>query len=107
MITFFLVLTIHLCIYSSEISVKSFAHFYFILFYLFYFCLFSISWAAPMAYGGSQARGQIGAAAPGLCHSRSNSGSEPHLRPTPQFMAMPDLKPTEQSQGLNLHPHRC
>ena len=25
--------------------------------YLFIFCLFAISWAAPMAYGGSQARG--------------------------------------------------
>ena len=40
--------------------------------YLF-FCLFR---AAPSAYGGSQDRGQIGAIAAGLCHSRSNSGSE-------------------------------
>ena len=29
--------------------------------YLFIFCLFAISWAAPAAYGGSQARGRIGA----------------------------------------------
>ena len=28
-----------------------------------FFCLFAISWAVPMAYGGSQARGQIGAIA--------------------------------------------
>jgi len=38
------------------------------------FRLFSISWAAPAAYGGSQARGQIGAVATGLHHSHSNAG---------------------------------
>ena len=32
------------------------------------------------AYGGSQARGLIGAAAAGLCQSHSNSGSEPPLQ---------------------------
>ena len=32
--------------------------------YLFiYFCFFAISWAIPAAYGGSQARGLIGAVA--------------------------------------------
>ena len=55
------------------------------------FCLFAISWAAPMAYGGSQARGRIGAVAAGLHQSHSNMGSEPYLRPTPQLMATPDL----------------
>ena len=45
----------------------------------FFFCLF---WAAPLAYGVSQARGQIGAVASGLCHSHSNAGSEPHLHHT-------------------------
>ena len=44
----------------------------------------------PAAYGGSQARGPIGAVASGLHHSHSNLGSEPHLRPIPQLMAMPD-----------------
>ena len=39
----------------------------------------AISWAAPAAYGGSQARGGIGAAATGLRHSHSNARSEPHL----------------------------
>ena len=34
--------------------------------FCFCFCLFAISRAAPMAYGGSQARGQIGAVATGL-----------------------------------------
>jgi len=33
--------------------------------------------AAPKAYGGSQARGLIGAVAAGLHHSHSNGGSEP------------------------------
>ena len=37
--------------------------------------------AAPAAYGGSQARGRIGAAAAGLCQSHSNAGSELHLWP--------------------------
>ena len=45
------------------------------------FCLFR---AAPVAYGGSQARGPIGAIAAGLHHSHSNVGSKVHLRPTPQ-----------------------
>ena len=44
--------------------------------------------AAPAACGSSQARGQSGAAAAGLSHN--NKGSEPHLQPTPQLMAMPD-----------------
>ena len=42
------------------------------------------------AYGGSQARGQIGAIVAGLHQSHSNVGSEPRLRPTPQLTAMPD-----------------
>ena len=48
---------------------------------------FVFSRATPMAYGGSQARGLIGA---GLRHSHSNAGSKPCLRPTPQLMAMLD-----------------
>ena len=39
--------------------------------------------AAPVAYGSSQAQGQIRATAAGLHHSHSNIGSEPHLQPTP------------------------
>ena len=35
--------------------------------------------AAPVASGGSQARGQIGAVVAGLCHSLSNARSEPSL----------------------------
>uniref|UniRef100_A0A8C3W571 Uncharacterized protein n=1 Tax=Catagonus wagneri TaxID=51154 RepID=A0A8C3W571_9CETA len=41
-----------------------------------FFCLI---WAAPAAYGGSQARGLTGAAAAGLHHSDSNTGSKPCL----------------------------
>ena len=58
----------------------------------FIFCLFR---AALTTYGGSQAWGLIGATAVGLHHSHGHTGSEPHLRPTPQLMAMPD-------QTLNL-----
>ena len=46
--------------------------------------------AASMAYGGSQASSQIGAAAAGLHHSHSNSGSKPCLQPTPQLTEIPD-----------------
>ena len=35
--------------------------------------------AAPAAYGGSQARGLIGAVAPGLRHSHSNARSKTYL----------------------------
>ena len=43
-----------------------------------------------MAYGGSQARGLIGAVAGGLRHSHSNARFEPRLQPIPQLMAMLD-----------------
>ena len=55
---------------------------------LIYLFIFWLVRAAPVAYGNSQARGLIGAAAAGLCHS--NAGSKPHLQPTLQLMAMPD-----------------
>ena len=57
-------------------------------FFFFFFLLFL--WAIPTAYGGFQARGQIGAVATGLRQSHSNAGSEPSLQPTPQLMATPD-----------------
>ena len=55
--------------------------------FFFVFCLFR---ATPAAYGGSQARGPIGAVAAGLYHSYSNEVSEVCPRPTPQLMAVPD-----------------
>ena len=55
-----------------------------------YICLFSISKAAPAAYGDSQAGGLIRAIAADPHHNHSNSGSEPRLRPTPQLTARPD-----------------
>ena len=48
-------------------------------FFPFFFCLFR---TAPEAYGGSQAKGRIGAVAAGLHHSHSNAGSWTHwVRP--------------------------
>ena len=65
--------------------------FFFCLFVFFVFVFFfAISWAAPAAYGGSQARGRIGAVATGLHQTHSNAGSEPCLQPTPQLTATPD-----------------
>ena len=46
--------------------------FFFFFFFFFFFCLFR---AAYTAYGGSQARGPIGAVAAGLYQSHSNTGS--------------------------------
>ena len=43
-----------------------------------------------MAYGGSQARGQIEDVVTGLCQRHSNARSKPYLQPTPQLMAMLD-----------------
>ena len=46
------------------------------LFFFFVFCPFRFALAA---YGGSQARGLMGAVAAGLLQSHSNVGSEPYL----------------------------
>ena len=73
--------------------------------FIYLFCLSAFSWAAPAAYGGSQARGRIRAVAAGLCQSHSNVGSEPCLRPTLQLTATPDPQPTEQGQGSKPQPH--
>ena len=43
------------------------------------FFFFFFFWATPVAHGGSQASGPIGATAAGLYHSHSNAASELHL----------------------------
>ena len=57
--------------------------------FLFFF-FFGLSRPAPLAYGSSQARGLIRVVVTSLRQSHSNARSEPHLRPTPQFMATLD-----------------
>ena len=65
--------------------------FFFVLFCFFcFFCFFCLFRATPVVYGESKARGPIRATAAGLHQSHSNARSEPHFRPTPQLMAMPD-----------------
>ena len=57
------------------------------------FCLFvclPFPGPFPVAHGGSQAWGRIGAVATGLCQRHSNSGSELCLRLIPQLTATPD-----------------
>ena len=61
----------------------------FIYLFIFFFFFFLLR-AVPEAYGGSQARGPIGATAASLHHSHGNAGSELCLQPTPQLMEMPD-----------------
>ena len=61
--------------------------------------LFVFSGAAPIAYGSSQARGPVEAAAASLhhSHSRSHARSEPCLRPTPQLTARAGTKSRKTS----------
>ena len=61
--------------------------------YIFFFPLYlslSLFKATPMAYGGSQARGPMGAIATSLRQSHSNWESEPSLQPIPQLTSTPD-----------------
>ena len=83
----FVVLIILFHLHSHIYNFSSRDIFSIIFFFFFFFLLFR---AASTTYGGSQARGPIGATAAHLCHSHSTAGSEPHLHPTPQLMAMPD-----------------
>ena len=76
-------MTIAGCFLHNFVFIYVFIH----LFLSFVFCLFR---ATPEAYGGSQARGQIGGVAACLCHIHSNVGSKPSLWSTPQLMATPD-----------------
>ena len=49
------------------------------VFFFFFWSFFAFSRATPLAYGGSQARGLIGAVATGLRQSHSNAGFELRL----------------------------
>ena len=55
--------------------------------FFFFFFFFK---AAAVAYGGSQARGQIRAVAAGLCHNHSNARSKTCLQPVSQLKAALD-----------------
>ena len=66
-------------------------YFVIIIFFIFiYLFIFAISWAALAAYGGSQARGQIGAVAASRRQRHSNAGPKQCLQPTPQLTATLD-----------------
>ena len=69
------------CLYLPKVPIVFYSSWCcYSFFFFFSFCLFR---AALATYGGSQARGLIGATASSLLHSHSNTRSEPHLRPTP------------------------
>ena len=63
-----------------------------------FFFFFLVFRATPVAYRGSQARGRIGAAAAGLCHSYSNTRSKTCLLPTPQLMQRRILTPLSEAR---------
>ena len=68
-----------------------------VLSFFFFFCLFRVP---PIAYGGSQARGRIGAAAAGL--RQSHDRYKPHLRVTLQLTAKPDPLTHGSRPGIEL-----
>ena len=74
--------SISFCYLPDDFSLSLF------FFFFFFICLFR---AAPLAYEGSQGRGQIGVVTASLHHSHSNGGSETCLRPTLQLMVTLDL----------------
>ena len=77
------------------------------LFFLFFFVFLPFLGLLPMAYGGFQARGLIGAVATGLHYSQSNTRSEPYLQPIPQLTETLDPYLAEPGQGSNPQPHGC
>ena len=60
------------------------------VFFLFLFLFFGLFGATPTAYGRSQARGQIRAAAASPHHNHNNTRSKTQLQPTPHLMATLD-----------------
>ena len=76
--------------------------FCFLVVFIFYFLFLVFFRAAPTAYGGSQARGLIGAVTAGLRQSHSNARFELCLQSISQLMATLDPQPTERGQGWNL-----
>ena len=75
---------------------------------VFCFCFFCFCFLGPHPQHTEVPRlGVESAAVAGSHHSHSNTGSDPHLQPTPQLMATPDPRHTEQGQGLNPQPHGC
>ena len=72
--------------YDVSHVIFNFLTFYFFIYlFIYLFCLFR---AAPVAYGGSQARGLIRAVAASLRQSHINARSEPSLQPAQQLTAM-------------------
>ena len=71
--------------------------------FLFLFCLFR---AVPVAYGSSQARGQLGAVAAGLHHSHNSTRSEPVLNPLNKAREWTRVLMDTSWVLLPLHHHR-
>ena len=66
--------------------------------FCFCFCLLSFKGCTRAAYGGSQARGRIGAVGAGLHHSHSDTRSKLHLQPIPQLWQHRILNPLSEAR---------
>ena len=77
-----------------------------ILSFFFFFVFLPFLGLLPRAYGGSQARGPVRAAATGFTRVTTTWDPSCICNLHPQLTAMSDPQPTEQGQGSNLQPHR-
>ena len=85
-------------LFVSQFLFYTYFHlYYFLIFIYLIFFFFGLFRAVLLAYGGSQARGWIGAVA-GLYHSHSNARSKPCLQPAPELSATLDLNPLSKAR---------
>ena len=58
--------------------------------FFFFLVFFVVSWATPVAYGGSQARVESELQPPAYTRATAMRDLSAHLQPTPQLTATPD-----------------
>ena len=67
----------------------------------FFFCLLFFLGPHPQQYGGSKAKGRIGAVVASLCQSHSNARAKPRLQPIPQLTARLDPQSLSEARDRN------
>ena len=88
----FLQLIVCVCVYTHTHTHK------YIYIYIYIHTHILLFRATLVAYGSSQVRCPIGAAAAGLCHSHSSTRSKLHLLPTPHLSQSQNLNPLSKAR---------